>query len=428
MKKHFIFILFALALIGAALMTAAQEGIHPGDKGKNKPKQSEIPPDASGLNITLSAKGGGTVVASFKNSTGKKIVIKNEFMSVPQANTSFVRVFMDDKELAPSGIYSKKMLVRSGDAVVALKPNESKNLFEIQFTNLPAGQTHYVYVAYSSQIFNYEKGKHNWWLGTTRSNKVKITVTHAAGVDSKIAVTGKNIMKNILSDLYNASSKYPELKGIGGGHIHGGKKGGYSAIPQIIFNGPKGLSLNIFVAGVNDSVSPMPEFDQKFPFLSIKVVCQYKGGKDARARNAVFDIIRDRAAEFNTLTRAMADQKNMQISEISQNTENLIAQADLIAQAQITSAKPEMENEVDQIWIVSAAPRKILKGKSKAGSLVIYTDSPTVRFNGQFINKQFIVFLDLKFQSPESYNLLGAAAVSNELIELINKEVKAKKN
>ena len=124
----------------------------------------------------------------------------------------------------------------------------------------------------------------------------------------------------------------------------------------------------------------------------------------------------------------MADQKNMQISAISQNTENLIGQADLIAQVQITSAKPEMENEVDQIWIVTGAPRKILKGKSKAGSLVIQTDSPTVRFNGQFINKQFIVFLDLKFQSPETYNLLGAAPVSNDLIELINKEVKAKKN
>lgn len=428
MKRHFILlIIFTAALIGAALLTTAQEGIHPGDKGKDKQK-SEIPPDASGLKITLTAKGANTIVAGFKNTSGKKMTIKNEFMSVPQNNTSFVRVFLDDKELAPSGIYNKNMLVRDGEKVIVLKPNENRSLFEIKFINLPAGQSHYVYVAYSSQIFNYEKGQQNWWLGTTRSNKVKITVTRTAGVDTQISVTGKTIMKNILSDLYNLSTKRSELKGIGGNNIHSGKKGDYSSIPQIIFNGPQGLSMNIFVVGVNDSVNPMPEFDQKFPFLDIKVVCQYKGGKDARTRNEVFNIIRDRAAEFNTLTRAMADQKNMQISEISQNTENLIEQSDLIAQVQITSAKPEMVNEVDQIWIVTGAPRKILKGKSKAGSLVIYTDSPAVRFNGQFINKQFIVFLDLKFQSPESYNLLGASAVSNDLLELINKELKAKKN
>ena len=416
MKRTYIFILTALLAVCLTMAATAKQA----KDEKKKKGDPRIPAKAAGMKITLRASGNGKVTAGFKNTTGKTVYIKNEFMSTVQDNVSFVRVFLNGNEVAPTGLYSKNMLVRNGQAEISLKSGQSMDMFEVVFQNVPLKSGNKVYISYSSQVFNYEKKKHNWWLGTANSNEVRFDVTRHASVDAELIQTGKAVMVNILSDLANLGKTHKELTGIGGGHIVSGV-GAYSGIPQIRFKSAAGLHLRIQVRGADEKLDPVPMFERKFPFLGITVACYYDGGKDARTRNTVFDVIRDRANAFNLLTRDMADQKEMQIRKTTEGSDSLISQAPVIIQAKVVSAKQERGTQ--NLWLVTVAPRKTLKGAVRGETIYLHTDNPTVRFKGAFINRQFIMFLKLKYQEPETYDLLGADYVSSELVRQIKDSV-----
>lgn len=388
------------------------------------------PPAAQGLQVTLRARrskfspGAPAVIGvALKNTTGSPFTIKNEFMSAIQRNTSFVRVFIDQKESAGAEMFKKRMLARSTAELVNFAPGEEKEVVEYEFYNLPTG-SHSVYVSYSSQVYNYERRQQRWWLGTATSNMISIRVSQP-DIQKKVTATGNLVIKNILADLKGLAATHRELGGIGAAAKSGG--GAFPGIAQIVF-GSGGLDLTVQVRGIDEAISPYPEFDIKYPYIGVTVNCYFRGGNNPVLRNAVFKVVRDRSQAFNKVTKDISDKKSMDIVAVNSNTLNLIGTSDLIVQGTIVSAAPEIQENQEQLWVVKVSPRKTFKGEVKGeGNIVFYTDSPTVRFKGAFVNKQFIIFLDLKYRQPVTYNLLGAEAVSPDLLSMIEQKLGAPK-
>ena len=414
-----------LAMILAAGTAFAQiPGDSPNTPNSDSQKNKGLkpPPEAPGLQITLrpAANSPTRIVATFRNITNQTVALKNEFPGAIQRNASFVRVFLDGKQTAAAGIYEKKVLVRDS-SVILIKPGEDRPLLEFNFFNLGAGN-HTLYVSYSSQVFNYEKNQQHWWLGTTASSTLTLRVRRA-DIEKQIVLKGNSIISRVLKDLQALGKRYNALGGLGGASLKKGK-GAYAGVNQIVYQTKPG-SIVIQVRGLDEKLDPVPQFERKFPTLGVTLVCYYYGN-DPVLRNAVFDAVRERAQEYNKLTEEVALQKQVSIQKVSEDTLSLIKQADVIAKAQIKHAQPELQDDMQTQFVIEATLVRTLKGTPRSKTLVIYSDSPNVQFKGSFMNKQFIVYLDLKFVDPETFNLLGADTVSADLENLI-KESTAKK-
>jgi hypothetical protein len=389
---------------------------------KEKDDGLKPPPAAPGLRITLRsvAKTPTKIVATFRNMTNQTITIKNEFPGAIQRNSSFVRVFLDGRQVAASGIYNKKLLVRNA-SVVHIKPTEETPILEFDFFNLGTGD-HTLYVAYSSQVFNYEKNQHNWWLGTTESNTLNMRVRRA-DMEKQIVNAGNSIMDQILKDFTALGKRSSAMTGVGAGSLKRGK-GAYSGINQIVYQ-TKPVSIVVQVRGIEEKLDPVPQFERKFPTLGVTVVC-YFYGNDPALRNAVFEAVRERAQAYNRLTKEMAMQTQTEISQVSRDTLSLIREADVIVKAHIKAAEPELQDNMQTLFVLTAKSVRVFKGKPRQEPITIYTDSPNVRFSGPFVNRQFILYLDLKYTDPETYNLLGAEAVSPQTEQLIKQTLEKK--
>lgn len=416
-------LLFPLVLATAAAGAKSEiPGDTPNSNKNEKPDKDKglrPPPEAPGLRITLrpAANSPTRVIATFRNVTNQTIAIKNEFPGAIQRNASFARVFIDGKQTAAAGIYEKKVLVRDG-SVILIKPSEERPLLEFNLFNLGTGN-HTMYLSYSSQVFNYEKTQHNWWLGTSVSDTLSLRVRRA-DIEKSIVTKGNGIIKQILADLQALGKKYNALGGLGGTSLKRGK-GVYDSINQIVYQ-TKPVSIVVQVRGLDEKLDPVPQFERKFPTLGVTLVC-YFYGNDPVLRNAVFDAVRERAQEFNRLTEEVALQQVVEINKLSQDSMSLIKQADVIVKAQIKTAQPEVQDDMSTLFALEASPVRLFKGTPREKMLLVYTDNPTVRFKGAFVNRQFILYLDLKFADPETYTLLGADAVSAETENLIKETV-----
>jgi hypothetical protein len=175
--------------------------------------------------------------------------------------------------------------------------------------------------------------------------------------------------------------------------------------------------------GIDENLNPYPQFDMKFPYLNVILVCYFHGSNNAQLRNDVFKAIRERGQQFTKMTKDVSAKKAMDIVSVPQNTMNLIDTAELIVQGVVVSANPEILENMQQQWVVNINKRRLFKGALKNDNVTIYTDSPTIRFKGSFVGKQFIMFLDLKFRDPDTYSLMAAEPVTAELASMIEQRL-----
>jgi hypothetical protein len=96
-------------------------------------------------------------------------------------------------------------------------------------------------------------------------------------------------------------------------------------------------------------------------------------------------------------------------------------------QGLVVEAKTEIQENLSQQWVLTVKLRKTLKGRSKDEVVTVFTDSPVIRFKGSFVNKQFVMFLDLKYRNPVTYELLGAEPVSAATVATIEQRVEVLK-
>jgi len=418
-----------LVLLGMATAAWAQApaGTQPplGQTKKDKEKDEGLkpPPQAPGLRVTLRpvANSPTKIVATFRNITNQTVSLKNEFPGAIQRNASFVRVFLDGRQVAASGIYNKKVLVRNA-SVIHIKPSEEIPILELDFFNIGTGD-HSLYLSFSSQVFNYEKNQNNWWLGTTDSNTLNLRVRRA-DMEKQIVITGNAIIAQIFADFQELGKRSSALAGIGGAGLKRGK-GVYAGINQIVYQ-TKPVSVVVQVRGIEEKLDPLPQFERKFPTLGVTLVC-YFYGNDPALRNAIFETVRERAQAFNQLTQEMAMQIQTEIVKVSRDTLSLIGEADVIVKARIKSAEPELQDNMQTLFVLQASSVRLFKGNPRQDPMIIYTDSPNVRFSGPFVNRQFILYLDLKYTDPETYNLLGADPVSPETENIIRQTLEKKK-
>ena len=143
-----------------------------------------------------------------------------------------------------------------------------------------------------------------------------------ADIQKKVTAAGNTVIKGILTDLKNLAPTYKELRGVGAAAKSG--VGAFPGTAQIVF-GSGGFELTVQVRGIDEVISPDPEFDIKYPYIGVNVICYFRGGNNPVLRNAVFKTIRERSRAFNKVTKDVSDKTHkMKPLSVKKNTVLLI--------------------------------------------------------------------------------------------------------